>query len=231
MATKLRPYRVDYFDFEEINDYRVLVHSIIVRAVTAAEAKEYVNYENRLNRSVIRAYRFYKKLPKTSKPKYVALEDVLTPTKAQHIRDQYFDWLESLDKPFMTVAAPVPEPPSTGPESPETKAVVADLNSMLAHDDHEKMMDTFVPDTIPQGKRFPDLQNENIETSTVPAPSPFTFPNAPTGPVEDAVFTHPTPVAQKIDRLKPFYFWAGVGLIILILGIEYLLLFQSAHPK
>jgi hypothetical protein len=35
--------------------------------------------------------------------------------------------------------------PTSGPDSPATVAVVADMNGMLAHDEHEQVMDTFVP--------------------------------------------------------------------------------------
>jgi hypothetical protein len=36
--------------------------------------------------------------------------------------------------------------PTSGPDSPATVAAVADLNGMLAHDEHEQAMDTFVPE-------------------------------------------------------------------------------------
>lgn len=53
---------------------------------------------------------------------------------------------------------------TTGPDSPATKAVVADLQGMLARDAHEKTMDTFVPDSVPEGRRFPDPTNTPITT-------------------------------------------------------------------
>jgi hypothetical protein len=75
MPTKQRPYRVDYFDKHEIARYSpinilsstkilsdaVLVHSVIVRAVTAKDAELLVGVPGRF---IIRAYRFYKKLSK-----------------------------------------------------------------------------------------------------------------------------------------------------------------------
>lgn len=57
-------------------------------------------------------------------------------------------------------------PPTSGPDSPATVAVVADLNGMLAHDEHEQAMDTFVPTDIPEGKRFPDPTNASITVPT-----------------------------------------------------------------
>ena len=60
-----------------------------------------------------------------------------------------------------TTATPVPQPPvltleqtNTGPDSPATKAVVADLQGMIGHDAHEQAMDTFAPTSVPEGKRF-----------------------------------------------------------------------------
>lgn len=58
---------------------------------------------------------------------------------------------------------PCPSAPAStstsGPDSPATKAVVADLQGMLAHDAHEQAMDSFVPNSVPEGKRFPDPAN------------------------------------------------------------------------
>ena len=51
-----------------------------------------------------------------------------------------------------------PEPPTTGPDSPATKAVVKDLNGMLSEDKHEHIMDTFVPDIASMDVTTPRLQ-------------------------------------------------------------------------
>lgn len=70
---KIRPYRVDWFDIEVMQDDKALLRSNIVRAVTAANATQLVQEiaaDN--NIVVIRAYRYYKKLPNKS-PMYVAL--------------------------------------------------------------------------------------------------------------------------------------------------------------
>jgi hypothetical protein len=55
---------------------------------------------------------------------------------------------------YKTNAGTQIQPPTSGPDSPATVAVVADMNSMLSHDAHEQTMDTFVPDNVPEGKRF-----------------------------------------------------------------------------
>src|SRR5271170_4851660 len=77
---KLRPYRVDYFDLNEINaTEQVLVQSTTVRAVTAFEAADFARTENGVwneGRYVIRSYRYYKPLKFT--PVYKDLEDLFT---------------------------------------------------------------------------------------------------------------------------------------------------------
>ena len=77
---KLRPYRVDYFDINEINAAeQVLVHSTTVRAVTAFEAADLARTENGVwneGRYVIRSFRYYKPLKYT--PVYKDLEDLFT---------------------------------------------------------------------------------------------------------------------------------------------------------
>jgi hypothetical protein len=76
--------------------------------------------------------------------------------------------------PVAPVVVPVPvaavetPAPTTGPDSPATVAVVADLQGMLAHDAHEQAMDTFKPESVPEGKRFPDPTNAPITLESVP---------------------------------------------------------------
>jgi hypothetical protein len=65
-------------------------------------------------------------------------------------------------------AAPPATAPTTGPDSPATIAVVADLQGMISHDAHEQAMDTFKPESVPEGKRFPDPTNAPITLNSVP---------------------------------------------------------------
>jgi hypothetical protein len=195
---KLRPYRVDYFDVSEMRLDRVLVRSVVVRAVTANAASDQVRYglgddapasPTLGGRVIIRSYRFYKKLVHR-KDVYKAVEDLFTADRAVEVMEGVeayrltpgFPFLSNKQEDYIAGSAdypcdhgnatnaPVsvcthgdttatPEPPTTGPESPATKAVVADLQGMLGHDAHEQAMDTFQPTSVPEGKRFPDLGN------------------------------------------------------------------------
>jgi hypothetical protein len=86
---KLRPYRVDYFLHEEMLKDKALVRSVVIRAVTADVARSKVG-DASLNAgrpgdnfTVIRAYRFYKKL--TAEPvrkTYIAIDKLLPAKKA-----------------------------------------------------------------------------------------------------------------------------------------------------
>jgi hypothetical protein len=101
-------------------------------------------------------------------------------------------------------APTAPEQPATGPDSPATKAVVADLQGMLAHDAHEQTMDTFVPDDVPEGKRFPDPTNTPII-----APVPVAVEQPKSGWAELATPETSTLIAQaatdnaKADQDQP----------------------------
>jgi hypothetical protein len=135
VPTKLRPYRVDYFDARESVGDKVLVRYALVRAVTAREAKIIVLNPHSI---AIRAYRFYKKLPK--EPGLVSIEKLFSPAKINKV-------LEEIEACL----------PTSGPDSPATKAVMKDFNAMMAHDKHEQAMDTFVPQVTPD-TTTPQLQ-------------------------------------------------------------------------
>ena len=84
---KRRPYRVDYFNVPEVEGDRVPVRSAVVRAVTAAEAKKTVLSEAfRDDRVVVKAYRFYKELPR--KPALKAMEDLFPGKKAVEVMER-----------------------------------------------------------------------------------------------------------------------------------------------
>ena len=160
---KLRPYRVDWFDVPEMVDVdRVQVNSIVIRAVTADDAVAEVlgGADCEQGRFIIKAHRFYKQLRGRKAPVYKNVEDLFPPKKAIKV-------MELVEEFRLTGKRR-----STGPDSPETVAVVKDLNGMLAHDEHEQAMDTFVPSTpVPEGLK-PGLG----------------FPDHPVVPTKDAVF-------------------------------------------
>lgn len=81
---KLRPYRVDYFDINEMQlPDKALVQSVIVRAVTSEEAaKQAIEVPAARGRVLIRSYRFYKKLGARKQDVYKPIEDLFTANKA-----------------------------------------------------------------------------------------------------------------------------------------------------
>src|SRR5277367_5217252 len=81
---KLRPYRVDYFDIEEMRENDLaLIRSGIVRAVTSTEAVSRVLETRHTpeNRVIIRSFRFYKNLTH-KKDVFKAVEDLFSANKA-----------------------------------------------------------------------------------------------------------------------------------------------------
>src|SRR5271154_5584314 len=81
---KLRPYRVDYFNIDEMEEIdQALVRSIVVRACTAAEAAGKVITDNEtLPIVLIRSHRFYGKLGAHKKGVYKAVEDLFNAKQA-----------------------------------------------------------------------------------------------------------------------------------------------------
>jgi len=170
---KLRPYRVDYFNIDEMEEIdQALVRSIVVRACTAAEAAGKVITDNEtLPIVLIRSHRFYGKLGAHKKGVYKAVEDLFNAKQALIVMGEVEKYRASQALPAVGTVinlSVVPQPivlgaRETGPTSPATVAVVADLNGMLTHDAHEQTMDTFVPNSVrsweADGKRFPDPTN------------------------------------------------------------------------
>jgi hypothetical protein len=80
---KLRPYRVDYFNIDEMKDNDLaLVRSVVKRAVTAATAATEVLTDNTaLPIVLIRSYRYYKQIT-PRKDVYKAIEDLFSEKNA-----------------------------------------------------------------------------------------------------------------------------------------------------
>ena len=193
---KLRPYRVDYFNIDEMKDNDMaLVRSVAVRAVTSAEAATKVLDDNStLPIVLIRSYRFYKKITNNG-TSYKAVEDLFNEKNALIVMEEVEKYRANLvpavpDVPVVPDHA-TPDPafgveratfyktnsgtqvqavaapaPTSGPDSPATVAVVDDLQGMLSHDAHEQAMDNFVPDSVPEGKSFP--ANADMQTEVTP---------------------------------------------------------------
>lgn len=103
--SKIRPYRVDYFDRQEMQKNKVRVHSVVVRATSSRDAS---NQVHSYGRHVVKAYRFYDKLPRESK-KYVALTQLFSAKKAKTILKTI-----EIDQEYEAFydAEPVPDTPS-----------------------------------------------------------------------------------------------------------------------
>src|SRR5271157_1939295 len=95
---KLRPYRVDYFEIDEMRENdQALVRSEIVRAVTAFEAANNVLGVTRdvsglmtlplPGRVIVRAARYYRNLVH-KKDVYKAVEDLFSANKAVKVMEQ-----------------------------------------------------------------------------------------------------------------------------------------------
>ncbi len=121
---KLRPYRIDYFLWFEMQKDKALVRSAVVRAVTADEAREtflngFTYYtadrieindsiqaypaiaedEHRL--TILRAYRFYKKLTaQPVKKTYINIDKLLTPKKTLALMESFEQHPEFLVAPI-----------------------------------------------------------------------------------------------------------------------------------
>jgi hypothetical protein len=102
-----------------------------------------------------------------------------------------------------------PEPPTTGPDSPATKAVVEDLNGMIANDKHEQMMDTFVPQVAAEETNSGMVRGDDrtlsqmeFETAT---PKPWSDDPPPAAPSKDM---YP---CEKING----FIWLGVSAAVI----------------
>ncbi len=246
---KLRPYRVDYFDIEEMKENDLaLVRSLVVRAVTADEAVYEVLCEHEFSTDypglsshpypslvIIRSYRYYKNLVH-KKDVYKPVEDLFTANKAVEVMEQVEAYrakkaatpqpaVSAVDPtpvaPVLEIPAEAPAPaPTTGPDSPATKAVVADLQGMISHDAHEQAMDNFTPTDVPEGKRFPDPTNIPITAQ------PLIEPDQAVGTNARPEYLNVPPPPQNVSAsdapplmMKIFGFSAALLLLFVILKL------------
>jgi hypothetical protein len=86
---KLRPYRVDFFNIEEMNeDDQALVRSIVTRAVTAKQASDDISKDCKGAIIVVRARRFYGKIATSKKPVFKDLDSLFTAKKVDQVFKQ-----------------------------------------------------------------------------------------------------------------------------------------------
>lgn len=187
-STKLRPYRVDYFDISEMKGERAVLRSKLVRTPTAEEAKKQVSELGwpRGNRVIVRAHRFYKKLSK-DKLAPVALETLYPDVRVSEVLEQI--------KSYRT---------TSGPTSPATVAVLHDFQGMIDNDAHEKTMSTFVP-RLDSTTTTPRLQaamgsKEPITVRTTDGQLGILDPSSPAQTYEQAAEAQPEEVAWYRDQ-------------------------------
>jgi hypothetical protein len=273
---KLRPYRVDYFNIDEMKDNDMaLVRSVVVRAVTSAEAATKVLDDNSaLPIVLIRSYRYYKQITH-KKDVFKPVEDLFTeknalivmgevekyraeqtPVVADHatpdptfgvdkatfyktnagtqiqaqapavaavpdelghvtrfsdssLYDEVCVHCGATDAGAMlTQPCPVAPAPTSGPDSPATVAVVADMNGMLAHDEHEQAMDTFVPEAGA-------VEDYN---RVFPPPSAINDPMPGTPSINPFVVTGDEPLSLKLKVLA----FAVITIVVLGALIHFL---------
>lgn len=255
---KMRPYRIDYLEISEIESEQVYVRSTVVRAVTAADAKrDHILYHNRAVESLgvpgripIRVYRFYEDMSRNGiiSKRPTSILKLFSSTKWPEVSSQI---VQSLDNAEKSVACPfgytkdnpgtahdclmhsaADYAPTTGPNSPATQAVIADLQGMVDHDSHEQLMDNFVPDSVPAGHQLPDPKNEPFREINLDEAAPVlqSIPmDASTDPANDAVFDCgcEDKTCQALQPKKPvdirkYALVGGIILILLALGLQYL---------
>lgn len=160
---KLRPYRVDYFIWEEMLKDKALVRSVIVRAVTADIAKCTIG-DSRISRanpgdnfSIIRAYRFYKKL--TAEPirkTYIAIDKLLPAKKAIEVMTE----IENRKFPIVLRPEDLPytDPNHVCTEKCYSFQVIEDSVSEVA----EKLRQMSVKEV----QKLPDLPASNVANTS-----------------------------------------------------------------
>lgn len=139
--SKLRPYRVDFFDIEEMqHPDKALVQSVIVRAVTATEAIDQIATDRSANNKpldtiiIIRAYRFYGQLGAHKQDVYRAVEDLFTANKAVEAMRNVEAFRTARRAAELNANAPVrdtPEDSSTIPGEEHTNPPGADPDNVI----------------------------------------------------------------------------------------------------
>jgi hypothetical protein len=177
---KLRPYRVDYFNIDEMKDNDLaLVRSTVVRAITAAEAAGKVLADNEtLPLVLIRSYRFYKQIT-SKKDVYKPVEDLFSEKNALIVMDSVEQYRASQAVPVVPDHA-VPDP-SAGVD----KATFYKNNSgtqMLQADDLNghvtRMSDSSLYDEVCVHCGATDTSG-GLESPCTGAPAPTSGPDSP----------------------------------------------------
>lgn len=224
---KLRPYRVDYFDIDEMKDYdRALIRSQVVRAVTSTVAAN--SLTNEPGRIIIRAYRYYKKLGQSKRLVFKAVEDLFTSNKAVKVMEQVESYRKrkEIDAQFATYSDPLPAP-APDDNGHQTRFSDSSLYDEVCINcgatDASGKLDNPCPSAPKSGPDSPatkqvmtdytgmfshDAHEKTMETFVPSSPVPETvrglgFPDAPVVPTKDAVFDHTIDLDAAAPVLHP----------------------------
>jgi hypothetical protein len=189
---KSRPYRVDFFNWDEMQKDMALVRSVVLRTCTAKEAKGIVmggpipannkvlskiSYAGHSWRSIIRAYRFYRKLADEPVRKtYVAVENLFPGKKAVDVMEYiaaHKDEQHSRPTASATVMTPAPVVPNIVPgvwtdeelNDPETWKGVCDNETLDMVDERVSALKNWALEAITGVKRSPHQQITAEETA------------------------------------------------------------------
>jgi hypothetical protein len=198
---KLRPYRVDYFLHNEMLKDKALVRSMVIRAVTAGQATDDLASILPLSAgelTIIRAYRFYKKLSAEPVRKtYIAIDKLLSAKEAIAVMTA----IENRHVPIVIRPEDLGIKPQPASEERVEKVMAAveavDPTTLPQdHPDHVcsdacySIQEVDPKEVVSAAKVFVPEWGPDADTSNVAAgqPSPYTFPNKPLIPASDAAF-------------------------------------------
>ena len=183
-ADKLRPYRVDYFDILEMKKDRALVRSVVVRAVTAQEARDRVLHgigedapptPGVLGRIIIRSHRYYKNAP--TKEVLKPVEDLFTVNKAVEVMEVVEKFRKTLliDEQFKAAAGKMPADPLAVPANtvvPDPPCGTAEIASRNKYED---------PDVLPRPINLPDMPHFDLDAAApiLTAPTAIAIEDSP----------------------------------------------------
>jgi len=177
---KQRPYRIDYFIHDEMLKDRALVRSIVIRDVTADDAEQKLAQHLGFDRTftVIRSYRFYKKLTAEPKKKvYKAVDELLSAKKAIEVMTE----IENRKAPIVI------RPEDLQKEERVAKvmdAIAAVDPTTLPPDHPEHVCSDECYDIVEVAPKDVKLPAEYFDTSDCSAGRPAPMPTAPTGTCE-----------------------------------------------
>jgi hypothetical protein len=198
---KQRPYRVDYFLHNEMLKDKALVRSMVIRAVTAGQATDDLASILPLSAgelTIIRAYRFYKKLSAEPVRKtYIAIDKLLSAKEAIAVMTA----IENRHVPIVIRPEDlgIKSQPASEERVEKVMAAVEAIDPTTLPQDHPDhvcsdacygIQEVDPKEVVSAAKVFVPEWGPDADTSNVAAgqPSPYVFPNKALVPQGDATF-------------------------------------------